>query len=200
MAWRVEGRRTTPRKPPRASHRRKSYAPNTRDAFPPRLYGFEERRGVVAEQPSARQRRILLVDDEPDILESLQELIEVSLDGVDVVSVENGQAALEALEGAPFDLIISDYKMPGMNGLDFLAEARRRAPNVPRIIMTAFPDLDIAIRAINEAAIENFFTKPLDPDEIVEVVAASLRARQADTQRHQAFARALDLARRSSRS
>lgn len=145
-----------------------------------------------AEKARQRVRRILLVDDEPDILESLRELIEVSLDDVEVVAVESGEAALEVLEAQVVDLIVSDYKMPGMNGLELLTEARQRAPLVPRIVMTAFPDLDIAIRAINEASIENFFTKPLDPDEILEVVKESLRARH-DAQRAQALARAQDL-------
>jgi len=148
-------------------------------------------------QDSPRKRVILLVDDEPDILESLQELIEVSLEDVDVVSVESGEEALKVLDERTVDLIVSDYKMPGMNGLEFLTEARERLPRVPRIVMTAFPDLDIAIRAINEANIENFFTKPLDPDEILDVVSATLKSRAAEAQRQQAFARAMDLARKA---
>jgi response regulator RpfG family c-di-GMP phosphodiesterase len=67
---------------------------------------------------------------------------------------------------------------------------------VPRILMTAFPDLEIAIAAINEARIETFFTKPLDPDKIVAVVKKALEERRAKGQRDQAMARALDAARR----
>lgn len=150
-------------------------------------------------EDDAGVRRILLVDDEPDILESLQELIQVSMDDVEVFAVESGEDALELLERQAVDLIVSDFKMPGMNGLDFLKTARERMPAVPRIIMTAFPDLDIAIRAINEAAIENFFTKPLDPDEILNVIGATLKSRKAEAQRHQAFARAMDLARKAAK-
>ncbi len=154
----------------------------------------------MGDQSPARLRRIILVDDEPDILESLQELIEVSIDDVEVVAVESGEAALDVLDSKPVDLIVSDYKMPSMNGLEFLTAARDRLPKVPRIIMTAFPDLDIAIRAINEANIENFFTKPLDPDEILDVISNSLKARQSETQRNMAFARAMDLAKKNARS
>lgn len=68
--------------------------------------------------------------------------------------------------------------MPGMNGLQFLERARQVAPDVPRMIMTAFPDLDVAIEAINEARIETFFTKPLDPDKVVKGVASVLEARK----------------------
>jgi DNA-binding NtrC family response regulator len=95
------------------------------------------------------------------------------------------------------DLIVSDYKMPGMNGLEFLEKARQAAPQVPRIMMTAFPDLEIAIAAINDARIETFFTKPLDPDRILEVVRGTLAERRAKGQRDQALARALDAARRA---
>ena len=62
--------------------------------------------------------------------------------------------------------------------------------------MTAFPDLQIAIEAINDARIENFFTKPLDPEEVVDVLEAMLQHRKANLNRDRAFARAMDLARR----
>lgn len=153
----------------------------------------------MALEASSPRRTILLVDDEPDILESLRELIEVSLEDVEVLTVESGEEALKTIQSQHVDLIVSDYKMPGMNGLELLIQSRSIAPRVPRIMMTAFPDLDIAIKAINHASIENFFTKPLDPDEILQVIAATLKARQGEAQRHQAFARAMELARRAGR-
>lgn len=140
--------------------------------------------------------RILLVDDEPDILESLQELLEAAIDGAKVVTAASGDEALGHLRSGPFQVLVSDYKMPGMNGMELLREARKIAPTTPRVLMTAFPDLQIAIEAINEARIENFFTKPLDPNEVVEVLEAMLNHRRAALQRDRAFARAMDRARR----
>lgn len=149
--------------------------------------------------PPTRPQTILIVDDEVDILDSLKELIEGSVKGVRVLTAENGNAGLEVLKKEATDVIVSDFKMPGMNGLDFLIKAREVSPGVPRILMTAFPDLDLAIRAVNEASIENFFTKPLEPDRIIDIVQKVLRERKAEQQRKQSFARSLDVLRRKAK-
>lgn len=145
---------------------------------------------------ASREMSILLVDDEADILESLKDLFEGSLDHVRVLTADSGAAALELLSRDTVDLIVTDYKMPGMNGLEFLDQARQSAPGVPRILITAFPDLEVALRAINDAGIENFITKPFEPGQVVEVVRAVLFERRAQELRSQAFARSLDLLRR----
>lgn len=147
--------------------------------------------------PESRQaHRILLVDDEADILESLQELLQAAIPGLDVDVAPSGEDALAMLQKGAYDVLVSDFKMPGMNGMDLLREARKVAPGTPRVLMTAFPDLQIAIEAINDARIENFFTKPLDPEEVVDVLEAMLQHRKANLNRDRAFARAMDLARR----
>lgn len=151
---------------------------------------------TLTEGDGSAPRRILLVDDEPDILDSLKELLEAAIPDVEVVTAPSGQEALEILEKGQIKILVSDFKMPGMNGMELLRTARSKAPNTPRVLMTAFPDLQIAIQAINEAAIQNFFTKPLDPDEVVRVLSDMLEARASSAQRERAFARAMDLMRR----
>lgn len=140
-----------------------------------------------------RMRQILLVDDEPDILDSLKELLEAAIPNVEVLTAPSGEDALELLGANNVKILVSDFKMPGMNGMELLRAAKEKAPKVPRVLMTAFPDLQIAIQAINEAAIQNFFTKPLDPDEVLKVVTDMLEHRQSATDRDRAFARAMDL-------
>jgi CheY-like chemotaxis protein len=123
-----------------------------------------------------KPRRILVVEDEADIRELLVELLGTGLENVVVEAREDGSSALRAVAANPPDLVITDFKMPGMNGLDFLAHLRLQQPNVPAILITAFPDLDIAVRAINEARVQSFLQKPVDPTQVLRVVGGILTA------------------------
>jgi DNA-binding NtrC family response regulator len=156
-----------------------------------------ESRGNQPEDPG-RKQVLLLVDDEEDIRTSLKTLFEVSLDNLNVLLAASGQEGLDVLKTNAVDIILTDYKMPGMNGLEFLDHARKEAPGVPRILITAFPDLNLAIRAINEARIENFITKPFEPERVVDVVKAVLKERRARELRDKSFARSMDLLRKKS--
>jgi DNA-binding NtrC family response regulator len=143
-----------------------------------------------------RAQRILVVDDEEDIRESLKALFETCLEEVEVVTAASGADGLDVLEKETIDLVITDYKMPGMNGLEFLSHAAKTGPTVPRILVTAFPDLEIAIRAINDANVENFFTKPFEAEKVLEVVRSLLQEQRAAELRSRSFARSMDLIRR----
>ena len=123
-----------------------------------------------------KPRRILVVEDEDDIRELLCELLSSGIENVIVEGRNDGPSALRALAATPPDLVITDYKMPGMNGLDFLAHVRLQLPNTPAILITAFPELDIAVRAINEARVQSFLQKPVDPSQVLRVVGGILSA------------------------
>jgi DNA-binding NtrC family response regulator len=132
----------------------------------------------------AARPRLLVVDDEADILTALASFLQGSLD-VEVVTAESAAAGLEMLRKGDIDLIVSDYRMPHMDGLHFLRRAGEMHPEVPRILLTAFPDMQLAISAVNEARISQFLTKPVDPEHLRSVVASlvssSRRARLAQT-------------------
>jgi len=143
-----------------------------------------------------KPRRILVVEDEEDIRDLLCELLSSGLENVIVEGRPDGPAALRAIAASPPDLIITDFKMPGMTGLDFLAHVRLQLPHVPAILITAFPDLELAVRAINEARVQSFLQKPVDPSQVLRVVGGILSAfgqrsvetsgiRPAETQRLQ---------------
>jgi DNA-binding NtrC family response regulator len=176
------------------------HLPHAPERIGPKGSGLTAKRAdlsAVSEAPGSRPQVVLLVDDEPDIRDSLKMLLEASLDGVEVVTAESGLAGLDVLAARNVDLIITDYKMPGMNGLDFLQRAQRTAPKVPRILVTAFPDLEIAIKAINETGIENFFTKPFEPEQVLGVVRELLKEQRAQALRNLSFARSIDVMRKS---
>lgn len=143
---------------------------------------------------AATGKRILLVDDEVDILSSLQSLLQAMEPSWEVETATSGPDGLKAISSGQFDIIVSDYRMPEMDGLAFLREARKQSSSMPLVLMTAFPDLQIAITAINEVGIQNFFTKPLDPEEIIKVLREILAGKARSSDRERAFARAMKLA------
>ena len=125
--------------------------------------------------PPPRPWVILVVDDEPDILDSFKELLERSIPGVTVIVAASGRAGIEVLERERVDLVMSDFKMPGMDGIEFLVQARRIRPRLPRIMFTAFADEELARRAISEAVVDDFLSKNVDPEDMVRKVEALLR-------------------------
>lgn len=121
-------------------------------------------------------RRILLVDDEEDILSSLKALFEAEVLKATVRTATRAQDALKFLGAEPFALVITDYRMPGMDGLDFATEVRRLDPNVPIIMMTAFPDPTLADKA-KAAGVGLLIVKPFDLDFVVQLVKGVVEGR-----------------------
>lgn len=113
--------------------------------------------------------KILVVDDEAGILSAMQRLFHD--DPYDVLTSSCGQFALDLLqESGPVQLIISDYRMPGMNGVEFLQQVMKRWPDTRRVILSGFPDSDVLLAALNEGRVHRFLVKPWDNDAIKCVV------------------------------
>lgn len=122
---------------------------------------------------SAESKRILLVDDERNVLRSLERLF--LEEEYEVVTAVSGQEGLELLEQAgPFQLIISDYRMPSMNGVEFLSEVCRRWPDTERMILSGYADTAAIVAAINEGQIYKFIAKPWNDDDLLLTVREAL--------------------------
>ena len=118
---------------------------------------------------------MLLVDDDPDILESLRSVIELAVEGVHVETAASGPAGLAVLRRDPaaVDLIVSDFRMPGMDGAEFLEQARALAPNASRVLISAFPE--VQQRMAGRGGIDRVLAKPMDLDAFIGLTRELLR-------------------------
>ena len=124
--------------------------------------------------------RIMLIDDEGSILNALRRMLNskagVELDAFSL-TVETFQScvlALQRAEEVPFSLVLSDYRMPGMNGVQVLTRIRSVQPLAVRLILSGFADMSALIAAINDAHIHAFLTKPWVDSELRAAIARGL--------------------------
>jgi response regulator RpfG family c-di-GMP phosphodiesterase len=108
---------------------------------------------------------LLLVDDEPNVLKSLRRLL-IDTD-YKVYSAESAENAWEFLEKEKIQLVISDYRMPGMNGVEFLNKVRAKYPETIRIILSGYADVMAIVDAINDGQVYRFITKPWNDQELL---------------------------------
>src|SRR5690349_3723601 len=114
---------------------------------------------------------ILIVEDEP----RMRRLLEISLgeDGHDVQTLEDAESGLKFLGKEPADLVITDLKLPGMTGLDFLLEAKRINALLPIVVMTAYGTVETAVEAMKSGA-SDYVLKPFTMAEMKLVVRKEL--------------------------
>jgi CheY-like chemotaxis protein len=121
---------------------------------------------------AGRRPRLLFVDDEPEVLEA----VSVNLrKGYEVVTATSGAAGLEYLEAeADFAVVVSDMRMPKMDGATFLALARETAPDVVRMLLTGQSDLEATIKAVNHGQIFRFLSKPCPKDTLIAAIDSAV--------------------------
>jgi len=112
----------------------------------------------------SHQHSVLFVDDEVNILKALQRLLRS--EDMQVMCASRAEEALGILERQPIQVVLSDQRMPEMNGVDFLARVRERWPDIVRMMLTGYTEMDVAVDAINRGEIYRLITKPWNDDEL----------------------------------
>lgn len=116
---------------------------------------------------------ILLVDDEPNLTSALVRSLDRKQ--FNIFTADSAQKGLMILAGNEIDVVVSDERMPGMTGSEFLAEVRKQWPNTVRMILSGQADLDAAVRAINEGEVYRFLLKPCHPTELQMTILQGLQ-------------------------
>lgn len=109
---------------------------------------------------------IVVVDDEEMVLTSISSFLSLEA-SYNVKTFQSAQEALKYIKDNPVDLVVSDYLMPEMDGISFLAEVKKIQPEVPRIILTGYADKENAIKAINDVGLFQYIEKPWDNDDLL---------------------------------
>jgi PAS domain S-box-containing protein/diguanylate cyclase (GGDEF)-like protein len=143
-----------------------------------------------------RTRTLLLVDDEDNIVSALKRTLR--RDGYHIVTARDAAEGLQRLTEHEVDVIVSDQRMPGMTGVEFLRRAKDLYPHTVRMVLSGYTELQSIIDAVNEGAIYKFLTKPWDDERLREHVAEAFRQKgMADENRrlsHQVESANADLA------
>ncbi|NIR66356.1 MAG: response regulator [candidate division Zixibacteria bacterium] len=112
---------------------------------------------------------VVIVDDEEMVLTSLNSFLSLETK-YNVMTFTSAKDALEYIEKNDIDVVISDYLMPEMDGISFLAKVKELRPQVPRIILTGYADKENAIKAINDVGLFQYIEKPWDNDDLLIVL------------------------------
>jgi two-component system, probable response regulator PhcQ len=134
-------------------------------SVPPEADGHRARRGAV-----------LFVDDDPHTLDAF--VLALHKEPYRVLTARSGEEGLMALAANAVNVVVSDECMPGMPGVEFLAEVQEKYPNTIRIILTGHASLEVAIRSVNIGKIYRFLTKPCSPAELMIAIRQGMQLRE----------------------
>ncbi|TIH09609.1 HD domain-containing phosphohydrolase [Pseudomonas leptonychotis] len=124
---------------------------------------------------------LLLVDDEENILNSLRRVLRN--EPYTLLTCNSGEAALQLFAEQPIDLVISDARMPGMDGAALLAQVQQHWPDCLRILLTGYADLTTTVKAINEGQIYRYISKPWDDHELRLIIGQALAFQRSERER-----------------
>ncbi len=119
---------------------------------------------------------IAIVDDEEMVLTSLRSFLTLETD-YDILTFSAPEQALQKLRDTPVDLVVSDYLMPGMNGIAFLLEVKKLHPFATRVLLTGYADKENAIKAINEVGLYQYIEKPWQNEDLKLIIQNGLERR-----------------------
>ncbi len=119
-----------------------------------------------------KRQRLLLVDDEPDILDFLERALRRRYQ---VTRFSDPVAALAAVKVRVFDILITDQKMPGVTGLEIVEVVARLQPDTVRILISGFTDVPEIAHAVATSRIHNFVLKPIDSEQLMEAIDTATR-------------------------
>src|SRR5205814_6752249 len=120
---------------------------------------------------------VLIVDDDVALLQALPETVRLRMDGVVVDTADSGAVALDRVDARDYDVIVTDIKMPGMDGLELLAEIRMHRPDTPTLMITGHGEHDLVVRALRGGAYD-FIQKPIDRDYFVASLRRAIEMRE----------------------
>ncbi len=131
---------------------------------------------IDATPPTDGKLRVLFVDDEPMVLSALRRNLRPQRDRWDMAFADGGANALDLLAKRPFDVIVSDMRMPGIDGAELLGRVRDAYPGMIRFVLSGFSEQEMTVKLVNTA--HQYLSKPCEMDELVRAVdrAVSLRA------------------------
>lgn len=124
--------------------------------------------------------RVLIVDDEPDIRRVVRMTLQKA--GYDVLEAENGERAIETINYGEnrimLDVLICDIRMPKINGVEAIAYFRRNYARVPIIVLTGFPDTEMASAFLRDEGVVDYLVKPVEGDKLKAAVARAMEQRE----------------------
>jgi len=122
------------------------------------------------------KRKILFVDDEPMVLQGLKRMLRSMRNEWDMAFAESGEEAMGILEGHPFEVLVTDMRMPGMNGAELLKKVQKRFPDMIRIVLSGHSDQELILKSVRTA--HQYLSKPCNADTLKNTVSRACALRE----------------------